>query len=228
MWKFKPGEFPDFEGLDVIDLDSIDDSCLVFRSSYSAPMPHPHDDVVEVFELTPGLLYVQRFIDGESNFQRLATMTDEWTAGYYVAAQIGSNPRLIQMLAFDFEVPLFEANFDSTAWAHFHEAVADTYPQDAELFVREDHQEDMRDFVAHASPWFGTLRTALEAGAADLVVESIHASPIVDSVPRPVPRPVSDVGAPDPRHVGEQELVYGTLHGLPGYEEEWRRRNPHE
>lgn len=226
MWTFKPGEFPDFDALDVIDLNDVDESSLVFRSAYCAPMPHPHEDIIEVFQLTPGLLYVQRFIDGELELQRLATMSNEWTTGYYLAAQIGSYPRVIQMLAFDFEVPRFESKFDDTDWARIHEAIVEEYPKNAELVIRESDQEDMSDFVAHASPWFGTLRSALEAGAADLVVESIHASPTVDSVSRPVPRPVSDVGAPDPRLVSEQELVYGTLHGLPGYEEEWYRRNP--
>ncbi len=38
--------------------------------------------------------------------------------------------------------------------------------------------------------------------------------------------PVIDTLAPDPRVISDAELVYGTLHGLPGYEEEWRRRNP--
>jgi hypothetical protein len=226
MWTFKPGEFPDFDGFVEIDLNTFDESDLVYRSAYSAPMPHPHDDVIEVFQLAPNLLYIQRFIDGEQNFQRLATISGEWTPGYYVAAQIGSYPRVIQMLAFDFEVPRFESKFDATDWARIHEAMVEEYPQNTELKVRDSEEEDMSDFVAHASPWFGALRSALEAGAADFVVESIHASPTVDSVPRPAPRPVSDVGAPDPRLVSEQELLYGTLHGLPGYEEEWRRRNP--
>jgi hypothetical protein len=226
MWTFQQGAFPDFDALDAIDLNEFDESQLVYRSAYSAPMPRPHQDIIEVFQLTPDLLYVQRFIDGELNLQRLATISAEWTPGYYLAAQIGSYPRVIQMLAFDLEVPRFESKFNATDWARIHEAMVEEYPQDTELKVRDSDEEDMRDFVAHASPWFGTLRTALEAGAADLVVESIHASPTVDSVPSPVPRPVSDVGAPDPRLVSEQELVYGTLHGLPGYEEEWLRRNP--
>lgn len=37
--------------------------------------------------------------------------------------------------------------------------------------------------------------------------------------------PVFDVLPRDPKIVNDEELVYGTLHGLPGYEEEWRRRN---
>ena len=175
MWDFPEGQFPNQDALGAIDLDSLGIEDRVYRSAYSAPMPHPHDDIIEVFQLAPNLLYVQRFIDGEQNFQRLATMSDEWTAGYYIASQIGAYPRVIQMLAFDFELPRFDTNFDSATWARIHEAVLDEYPHDAELMVRESDQEDMRDFVAHASPWFGTLRSALERGDADLVVEAIHA-----------------------------------------------------
>jgi hypothetical protein len=39
------------------------------------------------------------------------------------------------------------------------------------------------------------------------------------------PIPVFDILPPDPRGVSDEQLVYGTLHGLPGYEEEWHRRN---
>lgn len=42
----------------------------------------------------------------------------------------------------------------------------------------------------------------------------------------PIFIPVFDNLPPDPRIVDNEALVYGTLHGLPGYEEEWYRRNP--
>jgi len=40
--------------------------------------------------------------------------------------------------------------------------------------------------------------------------------------------PKTDATPPDPKTVSDEQLIYGTLHRLPGYAEEWYRRNPGE
>jgi hypothetical protein len=63
---------------------------------------------------------------------------------------------------------------------------------------------------------------SLETDGADQVVEAIQVPPVGD----PLDSPTYCALPPDPKTVSDRDLVYGTLHGLPGYEEEWRRRNP--
>jgi len=41
----------------------------------------------------------------------------------------------------------------------------------------------------------------------------------------PDPKPDFDTIPRDPKLVSDRELVYGVLHGLPGYEAEWSNRN---
>ena len=67
-------------------------------------------------------------------------------------------------------------------------------------------------------------RESRETDGAEQVVEAIQDPPSEN----PLHSQSFCALPPDPKTVSDRELVYGTLHGLPGYEEEWRRRNPHE